>query len=184
MARINPIETQLKNKTKVIVRNAEINDATALVNLKFEITKEIIYMLRDPDEFHSTIDNELNRINEMLVNKNKIYLVAEVQGEIVGTIDFETKLLRKIKHVGIIYMGIEENFRDMGIGSILLNTVIGWATSNPDIEKITLQVFSNNQRAIHLYKKLGFIMEGRCVKDMKFSDGTYVDSILMYMFVK
>lgn len=80
-------------------------------------------------------------------------------------------------------MGIAEHVRDNGIGTILLNTLIGWAVNNNSIEKITLQVFSNNERAIHLYKKFGFIMEGRLKNDIKLRDGSYIDNICMYKFV-
>jgi RimJ/RimL family protein N-acetyltransferase len=45
-------------------------------------------------------------------------------------------------------------------------------------------VFANNERAIALYNKSGFEIEGNCPKDMKMEDGTYIDSILMYKIVK
>ncbi|KAA0211319.1 MAG: GNAT family N-acetyltransferase [Ignavibacteriaceae bacterium] len=183
MSKINPIVTVLRDKSELLVRVAEIEDAASLVNIKFDITKEHIYMLREPYEFHNTIDIELKRINDMLHNRNKLQLVAEITNEIVGFLEFETKGIKKSEHVGSIYMGIAEHVRDNGIGTILLNTLIGWAVNNNSIEKITLQVFSNNERAIHLYKKFGFIMEGRLKNDIKLRDGSYIDNICMYKFV-
>ena len=66
----------------------------------------------------------------------------------------------------------------------MMNELISWAEKNSVIEKVTLNVFSTNPRAIHLYEKCGFKEEGRCPEDMKLSDGTYIDSVLMYKFVK
>ena len=67
---------------------------------------------------------------------------------------------------------------------MLLETLLEWAEKNPIIEKVTLAVFSTNTRAQNLYRKSGFTEEGRCPKDMKLNDGTYIDSVLMYKFVK
>jgi RimJ/RimL family protein N-acetyltransferase len=67
---------------------------------------------------------------------------------------------------------------------MLMQSLIEWAEKNETIEKLTLAVFSTNVRAIALYKKLGFAIEGMCHRDIKIPDGTYVDSILMYKFVK
>ncbi|HEY3341065.1 MAG TPA: GNAT family protein, partial [Anaerolineae bacterium] len=58
-----------------------------------------------------------------------------------------------------------------------------WARTNSLIEKVTLAVFSTNTRAISVYEKMGFLVEGRCPRDMKIN-GEYVDSVLMYQFVK
>ncbi|WP_250159645.1 GNAT family N-acetyltransferase [Bacillus toyonensis] len=49
----------------------------------------------------------------------------------------------------------------MGIGSKLLSHFIEWAKEQEGLEKICMDVFSNNERAINLYKRLGFKEEGR-----------------------
>jgi RimJ/RimL family protein N-acetyltransferase len=71
----------------------------------------------------------------------------------------------------------------MGIGTALLQTLIDWAEANPLIEKIGMAVFANNERAIRLYRKLGFVEEGRRPREMKLGPGWYVDDVLMYRFV-
>jgi RimJ/RimL family protein N-acetyltransferase len=47
-----------------------------------------------------------------------------------------------------------------------------------------LQVFATNENAIKLYKKLGFIEEGRHIKAIKQLDGEYVDIVQMYILSK
>jgi RimJ/RimL family protein N-acetyltransferase len=47
-----------------------------------------------------------------------------------------------------------------------------------------LAVFATNARAIGLYRKLGFVEEGRRPREVKFGADQYVDDILMYRFVK
>lgn len=65
-----------------------------------------------------------------------------------------------------------------------MDAPIEWASAHPVIEKIGLGVFSNNAGAINLYKKLGFVEEGRRVREIKIGTDDYVDSILMYKLVK
>lgn len=65
----------------------------------------------------------------------------------------------------------------------LLQTLIKWAEGHPVIEKLSLGVFSTNYPAIHLYKKMGFVEEGRKIKDIKLSHDVYVDDVLMYKMV-
>jgi RimJ/RimL family protein N-acetyltransferase len=78
---------------------------------------------------------------------------------------------------------VREEWRGRGVGTALLQVLIDWATESPLIEKVTLAVFSTNHRAIGLYRKLGFEVEGMCPRDMKLADGNYMDSVLMYRFV-
>jgi RimJ/RimL family protein N-acetyltransferase len=49
---------------------------------------------------------------------------------------------------------------------------------------VCLQVFANNTDAIALYKKFGFVEEGRKVKEIKFCEDRYDDVILMAKFIE
>ena len=46
------------------------------------------------------------------------------------------------------------------------------------IEKIMLEVFAINDRAIHVYEKMGYVVVGRIPGDVKYR-GEYVDSLVM-----
>lgn len=111
-------------------------------------------------------------------------IVAEVDGEIVGSADLHNGERRRIQHVATVGITVLKEFRSLSVGKALMDTLIKWASKHPVIEKIGLGVFSNNAGAINLYKKLGFIEEGRKVKEIKINPDSYVDSILMNKFVK
>jgi RimJ/RimL family protein N-acetyltransferase len=49
---------------------------------------------------------------------------------------------------------------------------------------VRVVVFVTNATAIGLYQKLGFIEEGRRIKDIKRGLDSYVDTVMMYKFVK
>ena len=50
---------------------------------------------------------------------------------------------------------------------------IGW-------KQVDLEVVAENEQAIRLYEKCGFVATGRRHNALKFDDGTYHDEILMY----
>jgi ribosomal protein S18 acetylase RimI-like enzyme len=52
------------------------------------------------------------------------------------------------------------------------------------IDKLRLEVFTTNERALHLYRAVGFQEEGRLVKQVKMEDGCMIDLLLMSKFVK
>ena len=87
---------------------------------------------------------------------------------------------KKLLHTVEFGMSVLRELRNKGIGGLLLKELINWADKNPLIEKITLQVFLNNERAIYLYKKSGFQEEGRLIKAIKLDNNKYVDNVLMY----
>lgn len=57
------------------------------------------------------------------------------------------------------------------------------AAANPVIEKVKLGIIANNARALHLYRKFGFLEEGRLQRECKKGDGTCLDDVLMARFV-
>lgn len=69
------------------------------------------------------------------------------------------------------------------IGKLLMKGILDWAELNPLIEKVSLGVFSTNERAIALYEKMGFTEEGRKVKEFKMENGSYIDDVLICKFV-
>ena len=184
MGRFGKKNYPAKNGIKVIIRDAEPKDAQSLIDVNMNIVNEKIFMMREPDEAIYTIDGEKNKIERYLNSEGSLYLAAEVNNKVIGYIDFQNGGLKRTKHAGSVSIYILKDYRETGIGSMLLNSLIEWAEKNPLIEKLTLAVFSTNEKAQILYKKLGFREEGRCPKDMKLSDGTYMDSVLMYKFVK
>ncbi|ASN03829.1 GNAT family N-acetyltransferase [Virgibacillus necropolis] len=57
------------------------------------------------------------------------------------------------------FFGVNPIARGGGLGSALLAKGIQWLFSFQAIEEISLCVSSDNEKAIHLYKKIGFKVE-------------------------
>ena len=81
------------------------------------------------------------------------------------------------RHVGTLGMGILPKYRGKGLGHRLATDTIRAAT-DAGMERIELEVFASNERAIALYRKLGFVIEG-IKRNARKLDGVYDDNIFM-----
>lgn len=184
MGKTDTVKFVSKKGEEVIIRNADLNDAESVFEIDKSVADEGIYMLREPGESPYKPDNIRKDIEEHSVNSGSLFIVSEINKKVTGFLEFTNGRLVRTAHAGMFQMFILKEYRNSGTGKMLLETLVNWAEKNPLIEKLTLNVFSTNDRAIHLYTKTGFKTEGKCPKDMKFRDGTYIDSVLMYKFVK
>ena len=91
---------------------------------------------------------------------------------------------KRIQHVASMGISILSEYRGNGLGTEIMTSMIDWATENPIIEKLSLEVWATNNRAISLYEKMGFVEEARKVRQLKYKDGSYDDMVCMYRFVK
>ena len=101
-------------------------------------------------------------------------LVAVAGGEIVGSMHIGLS-----RHgFGEIGMAVAREWRGRGVGSALLAAAIEWAREH-GLHKLSLGVFAHNAAAIALYRKFGFVEEGRRVKQYRRASGELWDAIDM-----
>jgi ribosomal protein S18 acetylase RimI-like enzyme len=111
------------------------------------------------------------------VEKGEVFcLAAEVDGHVVANSEIVMGTGYS-KHVGVIGIGIKKGFRGIGIGTEMMRALEEHARKI-GLKVLTLAVFANNQHAINLYKKMGFIETGRVPKRF-FKNGAYIDEIIM-----
>ncbi|MGA3112573.1 MAG: GNAT family N-acetyltransferase [Candidatus Bathyarchaeia archaeon] len=105
------------------------------------------------------------------------YLVARVDGKVVGGASL-TPLPGKRGHIAEYGIYVIDSQRNLGLGTLMTKAFVEIARKS-HFEIIQLSVFSNNKRAMHIYGKCGFKKCGKLKHDVKFTDGTYTDRILM-----
>ncbi|MBK1813224.1 GNAT family N-acetyltransferase [Clostridium sp. YIM B02505] len=159
----------------VIIRKAQRKDASEIILLVKHVMSEAPFFPRTPDEFDFTTEQE-----EEYIDNIALFLVAEIDGKIVGSATLDRSNLSMLSHTADFGITILKEFSGQGIGSLLLEKVIDWVELKK-VEKINLEVFEDNLPAISLYKKFGFIEEGRRRKAIKAGEA-YRDVILMGRF--
>jgi RimJ/RimL family protein N-acetyltransferase len=100
--------------------------------------------------------------------------VALAGKEIVGSLHVQTSRFG----FGELGMALAREWRGRGIGSALLAAAIDWAREQ-GLHKLSLDVFPHNDAAIGLYRKFGFVEEGRRVKHIRRQSGELWDTVVM-----
>ncbi|KMJ44703.1 GNAT family N-acetyltransferase [Xenorhabdus khoisanae] len=107
-------------------------------------------------------------------DQGDIEFVAEVNGKVVGTIGLFTHANPRRRHAVGIGIGVDAAYAGKGIGSKLMAFVIDYAFNWLGCIRIELEVFVDNEKAIALYTKFGFEVEGiRRMQSLK--NGQYCD---------
>lgn len=105
-------------------------------------------------------------------------LVAVHEGKVVGQLGMEVYANARRKHVANFGMAVCESARGQGVGRALMAAMIDLATNWLAVRRIELEVYTDNDAAIALYKAHGFEIEGEA-KDYAFRDGAYVNVYMM-----
>ena len=101
-------------------------------------------------------------------------LVALAGGEVVGLVGVKESSFG----FGEVGMMVAADSRGRGVGTALVAAAIEWARLR-GLHKLTLGVFPHNDAAIALYRKFGFVEEGRLTKHMRRANGELWDLIEM-----
>jgi RimJ/RimL family protein N-acetyltransferase len=181
MGKISPLKIKSKSGQEIILRNPTTHDAAALIEFGKMGMSEVDCMVTLPEEFNVTLEDEVKFIQKLEDGPNSVAILAEHEGKMIGMIDFHGKTTRKrINHTGAFGMAVYPEYRGDGIGTLLIQTLFDWVSQHPSIRKVGLAVFSTNENAIKLYKKMGFIEEGRRANEIQIADGKFIDDVIMY----
>ncbi len=104
--------------------------------------------------------------------------VAEIDGEVVGNLGLNVEQRARRRHVASIGMAVSETHSGCGVGSALLAAAIDLAESWLGVTRLELTVFVDNERAISLYKRHGFNVEGEA-QGFALRDGAFVNAYYM-----
>ncbi|WP_139488714.1 GNAT family N-acetyltransferase [Brevibacillus dissolubilis] len=169
------------NGLDYIIRSAVEADAEALSALRLQIDGETENLDREPGEAFIDAAGFAQLIRTDTESSRNLFLVAAAGDRIVAFSRCAGTYLKRSAHKTEFGVGVLQKFWGYGIGKHLLQESIAWADST-GIQKMTLNVLETNEKAIALYQKLGFEIEGRLKKDKILSDGNYYDTILMGRF--
>jgi putative acetyltransferase len=102
-------------------------------------------------------------------------LVACVEGEVVGQAGMHTFPHRpRRRHAGGVGMAVRDDWQGKGVGTALMQALVDLADNWLNLSRLELEVYTDNEPAIRLYRKFGFVIEGTH-RRFAFRDGEYVD---------
>ncbi|QPQ34533.1 MULTISPECIES: GNAT family N-acetyltransferase [unclassified Lysinibacillus] len=164
----------------MIVRKAIYSDAEKIVNVMAN-AEESGFMLFSPQERAVNPEKFAKYIDTTHRNPKAGVFVACVGEQIVGYLIVQNEKPIRIAHRANIVIGVHSESRGQGVGKALFTHVIAWA-QQVELHRLDLTVIASNDVAVHLYKKMGFEIEG--VKRHSLCiDGQFVDEYFMSLLL-
>ena len=165
-----------KDGREVILRTPRWEDLDDLTEFINSLVEEGADIARNQKVTRDEEAEWLGRRLARLEKGEQLSLVAEVDGKVVANSEI-TKRGGYSRHVGGLGIAIRKGYRDIGIGTETLRTLISQAKMT-GLKMLVLTAFSTNKRAIHVYEKVGFIETGRRPKFF-YKNGKYIDEVVM-----
>jgi len=160
---MNPVlyrkEIMLIDGRRLTVKEAEETEANELIRFISIVGCESKFLTYDPDEYKIRNIDEKKFIRSFRKSDNQAILIGRVQNEIVGHLVFRSGILQRVRHIGEAGISVSKKNWGIGIGTLMMNALLDWAKKSKVIRKVKLRVRSDNNRAIAVYKKVGFIEE-------------------------
>lgn len=174
----------LPGEIDVFLKTPAPEDAPEIMKFDLAVKNEEHLQGNDPDEAPLTIEERAQWIRSCQ-SPDCFSLIGIYRGEVIAFLESRVRARPRMNsHVLRFFISIRRDFWGKGLGTGILTAMLEWAQNQARIEKVSLGVLSSNKRAIHLYRKLGFVEEGRKKREFQFSDGTYADDISMALFLK
>ena len=155
-----------------LIREANIEDAKNVIEYIKIVSDETDFLISDSSERNFTVKKEkefLQNIQNSILEK---MFLCEIENKIVGICSIEGVNKIRIKHRVDLAITVLKNYWGNKIGEKLIDYAIEYCKSN-SIKKIELIVRIDNERAIKLYKKFGFEIEGEIKKFIYFGGNYY-----------
>jgi len=153
-------------------------NADELSKLRIKIDGETENLDREAGEGLLSPEDFKELIYEDSKSDRNLFLVAEVQGKIVGFTRIEGNKLSRFRHKAEFGICILKEYWGYKIGKVLMENVLKWADT-VGIKKISLNVVQANTKAVQLYKSYGFLEEGLLINDRIHKDGKYYNTVIM-----
>lgn len=169
----------LKDGRTCIIRNGTEQDAEAVL-ANFILTHEQTdYLTTYPEETDFTPEQEREYLKSQMESEREAELVAEVNGVIAGTAG--VRIIRdaeKTRHRAGFGISIDSVWWGLGIGRALTEACIECARAAGYVQ-MELEVVAANERAVSLYRGVGFTEYGRNPKGFRSRNTGWQEIVLM-----
>ncbi|MBY6801678.1 GNAT family N-acetyltransferase [Clostridium botulinum] len=148
----------------------EINEIRCMIGVRENILGRISERLEQSKEFIQSLGSN----NHLLVAEIK----EEDEKKVVGVIGLNINSNPRTKHTASLGMMVHKAYQGNGIGKKLMSEILDLADTWLMLARIELGVFTDNEKAIKLYEKFGFKIEGT-KKYAAIKNGRYADEYIM-----
>lgn len=159
----------------LLIRRAVPDDAAAIVRVNSD-PDVLANLLQVP--YGSVEAVRARLVEQQLPGRTDLQLVAELDGQVVASAGLSSTAMLRRRHVAGLGIGVARGAQGRGVGKALMAAMCDWADRWGHVTRIELEVFTDNQRAIALYQRFGFRIEGTHVA-FALREGVYADVLSM-----
>lgn len=163
------------------IRIATIKDSELIVRHYDIVGGETHYHTFGFGEYSESVEEQEMIIKDIIDMDNSLFIVTEVDDEIVAVLTFLGGKSSRTYHQGNLGITVQQRFWGNRIGTQMMNYLLDWCDDIKVIKKINSILHEDNSRAIKLYERFGFVEEGR--SDMYFHHNNRFSSAI-YMGLK
>jgi RimJ/RimL family protein N-acetyltransferase len=165
------------------IRPATPDDAAAAIEHTTRAIEEFPEnLVLNPGEFDYTLEYEQNLFADVAASDNSAFLLALIDDQIVGLLNYTGGKRPALRHAAVLGISVRKAWCDRGVGTALMQAAIAHAKAGGVVKRLELAVYAHNERAIHVYAKLGFVREGRR-KNAVLKNGRYFDDLIMALLL-
>jgi putative acetyltransferase len=164
-------KAKLKDGRTVLIREFRMEDKEKLIEMYSSLSSEAVRWGMPPYT-REAIERWLSNLQDLIV------LVAIFDDKIIGHAHIHKFPRPRRRGTGDLIIYLHQDLHNVGLGTAMLTRLIELAKKE-GLHRIGLSVIADNKRAIRLYQKLGFEIEG-AMRDAYFGeDGEYHDELVM-----
>lgn len=171
-------EILLKNGKAATLRNPVVEDAEGLIEYLRKAAGETEFIVRYPEEVTMTFESEQKWITNGVESENNLLVSCLVDGKIVGNCEINFFTALKTRHRAVVAIAVNKEYWNLGIGSAMFEVMID-AAKKRGTEIVELEFVEGNDRARHLYEKMGFRVISVRPDVFRFKDGSYHGEVYM-----
>lgn len=145
---------------------------------KWRNDRELISYLGAPYRFIN-MDVDENWYDNYIKNRNstiRCAITLDNNNDIIGLVTLAN--IDYINRVAELHIMIGNEYQNKGAGKYAVINIVNYAFDDLNLNRIELSALENNERAIGLYKKVGFQIEG-IKKQAYYKEGKYINKVEM-----
>ena len=173
-----PKKVKTKKSREVTFKIPDKDDFKEMQRFINELVEEDEPILKNEKIKLSDEKKYLDGLLKDIKSKKSVNVYAFYNSKLIANTGVKAGKFRG-KHIGNLGISVNKDFRDEGLGHLLMKELLFLSKNYLNLKKVTLAVLEGNLRGIHLYKKLDFSEYGRLPKAYYYK-GKFVDEILMY----
>ncbi|ADI00314.1 GNAT family N-acetyltransferase [Salisediminibacterium selenitireducens] len=164
----------------VKIRETEPEDAGMLLAYLKQVGSETDHLLIDGNGVPMTENEEATFLSRIKADPGACMLAGFLGEELVAVASYQASDNQRIAHHAELAVSVKKACWGKGVGNAMIEALISEAKESGQIRHLHLKVKADNERAISLYRKLGFVETGR-YPDFFLINGVYEDALLMHL---